>query len=109
MEKCNFCVQRVNNARIEAKKQDRPINPGDVITACAQSCPTQAISFGNLNDNLVRKIADRKGCDTSICCDRTEGRTVAVHTARWTELNTLPRSHQLPGPCGSKSRILRYI
>jgi MoCo/4Fe-4S cofactor protein with predicted Tat translocation signal len=51
MEKCNFCVQRVNNSRIEAKKQDRPINPGDVVTACAQSCPTRAISFGNLNDN----------------------------------------------------------
>jgi molybdopterin-containing oxidoreductase family iron-sulfur binding subunit len=50
MEKCNFCVQRVNNGRIEAKKQDRPINPGDVVTACAQACPTQAITFGNLND-----------------------------------------------------------
>ena len=50
MEKCNFCVQRVNNSRIEAKKQDRPINPGDVKMACEQSCPTQAISFGNLND-----------------------------------------------------------
>jgi molybdopterin-containing oxidoreductase family iron-sulfur binding subunit len=50
MEKCNFCVQRINNSRIEAKKQDRPINPGDVKTACEQSCPTQAISFGNLND-----------------------------------------------------------
>jgi molybdopterin-containing oxidoreductase family iron-sulfur binding subunit len=50
MEKCNFCVQRVNNSRIEAKKQDRPINPGEVVTACAQACPTKAISFGNLND-----------------------------------------------------------
>jgi MoCo/4Fe-4S cofactor protein with predicted Tat translocation signal len=50
MEKCNFCVQRVNNSRIEAKKQDRPINPGEVVTACAQACPTQAIIFGNLND-----------------------------------------------------------
>jgi molybdopterin-containing oxidoreductase family iron-sulfur binding subunit len=50
MEKCNFCVQRVNNARIEAKKQDRPIAEGEVVPACAQSCPTQAITFGNLND-----------------------------------------------------------
>jgi MoCo/4Fe-4S cofactor protein with predicted Tat translocation signal len=49
MEKCNFCVQRVNNARIEAKKQDRPIVEGEVKTACQQSCPTQAITFGNLN------------------------------------------------------------
>jgi molybdopterin-containing oxidoreductase family iron-sulfur binding subunit len=50
MEKCNFCVQRVNNARIEAKKQDRPILEGEVLTACQQSCPTEAITFGNLND-----------------------------------------------------------
>jgi len=50
MEKCNFCVQRVNNARIEAKKDDRPIDPGNIKMACEQSCPTQAIHFGNLND-----------------------------------------------------------
>ena len=42
-------MQRVNNARIEAKKQDRPIVEGEVKTACQQSCPTQAITFGNLN------------------------------------------------------------
>jgi MoCo/4Fe-4S cofactor protein with predicted Tat translocation signal len=51
MEKCNYCIQRVNNGRIEAKKQDRPIAPGEVVTACAQACPTQAIMFGNLNDH----------------------------------------------------------
>jgi molybdopterin-containing oxidoreductase family iron-sulfur binding subunit len=51
MEKCNYCIQRVNNGRIEAKKQDRPIAPGEVVPACAQACPTQAILFGNLNDN----------------------------------------------------------
>jgi molybdopterin-containing oxidoreductase family iron-sulfur binding subunit len=50
MEKCNYCIQRINNGRIEAKKQDRPIAPGEVVPACAQSCPTQAIVFGNLND-----------------------------------------------------------
>jgi MoCo/4Fe-4S cofactor protein with predicted Tat translocation signal len=50
MEKCNYCIQRINNGRIEAKKQDRPIAPGEVVPACAQSCPTQAITFGNLND-----------------------------------------------------------
>ncbi len=60
MEKCNYCVQRVNNSRIEAKKQDRPIAPGEVVPACAQSCPTQAIFFGNLNDPKwdVTKLQD---------------------------------------------------
>ncbi len=50
MEKCNYCIQRINNGRIEAKKQDRPIAEGEVVPACAQSCPTQAITFGNLNE-----------------------------------------------------------
>lgn len=50
MEKCTYCVQRINEARIEAKKQDRPIRDGEVITACQAACPTQAIIFGNLND-----------------------------------------------------------
>jgi molybdopterin-containing oxidoreductase family iron-sulfur binding subunit len=60
MEKCTFCVQRINAARIEAKKEDRPIREGDVLTACQAACPTEAIVFGNLNDSqsAVRTLAD---------------------------------------------------
>lgn len=50
MEKCTFCVQRINQARIRAKKESRTIKDGEVITACQQACPTSAIVFGNLND-----------------------------------------------------------
>jgi MoCo/4Fe-4S cofactor protein with predicted Tat translocation signal len=50
MEKCTYCVQRINAARIDSKKADQPIKDGEVVTACQQSCPTQAITFGNLND-----------------------------------------------------------
>lgn len=50
MEKCTFCVQRINNARIEAEKANTTIPDGGVVTACQQACPTQAIVFGNIND-----------------------------------------------------------
>ena len=50
MEKCSFCIQRIEEARIEAKKQGRPIADGDVKPACQQSCPAGAIVFGDMND-----------------------------------------------------------
>jgi molybdopterin-containing oxidoreductase family iron-sulfur binding subunit len=50
MEKCTYCVQRINVARIHAKKEGRTLKDGDVVTACQQSCPTEALVFGNLND-----------------------------------------------------------
>jgi molybdopterin-containing oxidoreductase family iron-sulfur binding subunit len=51
MEKCTFCVQRVAASRQIAKDQKRPIADGEVTTACAQACPTRAITFGNLKDS----------------------------------------------------------
>ena len=50
MEKCSYCVQRINHARIDAEREGRTIRDGEVVTACQQACPTQAILFGNLND-----------------------------------------------------------
>ena len=50
MEKCTYCLQRINEARIKAQGENRSIRDGDIITACQQSCPTQAIVFGNIND-----------------------------------------------------------
>ncbi len=54
MEKCSYCVQRITVARIEADKENRPIRDGEVVTACQQACPAQAITFGNLNDPSSR-------------------------------------------------------
>jgi len=60
MEKCNYCVQRVNQARIQAQVEGRAIQDGEVKTACQQACPTQAIVFGNIKDSgsEVRKQKD---------------------------------------------------
>jgi molybdopterin-containing oxidoreductase family iron-sulfur binding subunit len=50
MEKCTFCVQRIEEGRIAAKREGRKLKDGDIKSACQQACPTQAIAFGDLND-----------------------------------------------------------
>ncbi|MEO6218831.1 MAG: TAT-variant-translocated molybdopterin oxidoreductase [Ginsengibacter sp.] len=50
MEKCSFCVQRLQEGKLNAKKEDRPLKDLEVKTACMQACPTHAIMFGNVND-----------------------------------------------------------
>jgi len=50
MEKCTYCVQRIQKVRIGARNDNRPIADGEIVPACAQTCPTNAIAFGDLND-----------------------------------------------------------
>ncbi|MDZ7300800.1 MAG: TAT-variant-translocated molybdopterin oxidoreductase [candidate division KSB1 bacterium] len=80
MEKCTFCVQRINHARITAKLEDRDIRDGEVVTACQQVCPAQAITFGNLNDPNSR-VAKLKA--------------EPLNYGLLTDLNTRPRTSYL--------------
>ena len=80
MEKCTYCVQRINAARIQAKREDRLIRDGEVVTACQAACPTQAIVFGNLNDPSSRAAQLREH---------------PLNYGLLTELNTRPRTTYL--------------
>ncbi|HYG78435.1 MAG TPA: TAT-variant-translocated molybdopterin oxidoreductase [Planctomycetota bacterium] len=80
MEKCTYCVQRINRARTEASIQNRPIRDGEVVTACQAACPAEAIIFGNINDPESRVAKLKK-----------EPHNYGVLT----ELNTLPRTSYL--------------
>ena len=57
MEKCSFCVQGIQAAKLKAKKEGRPLIDSDVMCACGDACPNDCISFGDWNDkdSLVRK------------------------------------------------------
>ncbi|HWG31224.1 MAG TPA: TAT-variant-translocated molybdopterin oxidoreductase [Steroidobacteraceae bacterium] len=80
MEKCTYCIQRIEAAHIEADKQDRRIGDGEVLTACQAVCPTQAIVFGDLSDGRSQ-VAQAKAS--------------ARHYVMLGELNTRPRTSYL--------------
>jgi molybdopterin-containing oxidoreductase family iron-sulfur binding subunit len=60
MEKCTYCVQRIGAAKTRAKNERRAVRDGEITTACAQACPTKAITFGDLNDESSR-VARKHG------------------------------------------------
>jgi molybdopterin-containing oxidoreductase family iron-sulfur binding subunit len=80
MEKCTFCVQRIQNAKIRAKNEKRAIADGEIRTACQDTCPTEAIIFGDLNDPQ----------------------------AEVTRQHNIPRAYQLLGELNNRPRV-RYL
>jgi molybdopterin-containing oxidoreductase family iron-sulfur binding subunit len=81
MEKCTYCIQRISHARIDAKRENRPIADGEAVTACQQACPTRAIVFGNLKDNGAEVTRLKKS---------------PLNYGVLAEVNTRPRTTHLP-------------
>jgi molybdopterin-containing oxidoreductase family iron-sulfur binding subunit len=80
MEKCSYCVQRINAAKIQADKENRDIRDGEVVTACQQACPTNAIVFGNINDrsSKVRKLKEESRTYGVLSVNNTRPRTTYI-------------------------------
>lgn len=68
MEKCSMCVQKIQAGKLEAKKAGEPVKDGAIQTACSETCPTNAITFGDLNDknSLIAKKAAGKRAYSSL-------------------------------------------
>ena len=73
IEKCSFCVQRIQEGKLSAKKENRPLKDGDVVTACQSACPTNAIVFGDRND-------EKSAIRTRVEDERTYGVIEEIHT-----------------------------
>ncbi|MHB1023444.1 MAG: TAT-variant-translocated molybdopterin oxidoreductase [Acidobacteriaceae bacterium] len=82
MEKCSYCIQRIQEKKIDADKNNTTIRDGDIVTACQQACPTSAITFGDLNDKQSR-VAKLKAQERNY--------------GLLTDLNTRPRTTYIAG------------
>lgn len=88
MEKCTYCTQRIQAAKIEAEKQDRPIADGEIQTACQTACPTEAIVFGDVG---LKSNPNGQAPQTRVAKLKAEPRNYEVLA----DLNTRPRTSYL--------------
>jgi len=82
MEKCTYCIQRINRAKIDAEVAERPLRDGDVVTACQAVCPSRAIVFGDLHDRDSRVATLRSDTRNYALLSELNTRTRTTYLAR---------------------------
>jgi molybdopterin-containing oxidoreductase family iron-sulfur binding subunit len=85
MEKCTYCVQRIQRAHVEADKEGRPLKGSEVTTACQQACPTTAITFGNIKDDGEEVSKWRKSGRHYVLLEEQGTRPRTTYLARWND------------------------
>jgi MoCo/4Fe-4S cofactor protein with predicted Tat translocation signal len=90
MEKCTFCVQRIQAGKLEAKKEGRRPKDGEIVTACASACPTDALVFGDMNDpeSHISRMLEIKNTDADYIITKELGEPRAYHVLE--EIGTKP-------------------
>ena len=99
MEKCTYCVQRITVAKIDAEKENRRVRDGEITTACQQACPTEAITFGDMNDKTSR-VAQLKAQPTNFALLeelQTRPRTTYLATIRNPHPSLVLQGHKPEG------------
>jgi molybdopterin-containing oxidoreductase family iron-sulfur binding subunit len=102
MEKCSFCVQRIQAGKLVAKNEGRPVQDGDVVTACQDACPTNAITVGDWNDvnSAIRKVSGEKRAYQAleeVGVKPNVWYQVKVRNEKNAELNKLVAAHHAEG------------
>jgi len=83
MEKCTYCIQRIQGAHASADKERRKIRTGEVITACQQACPTAAITFGNIRNSEETVAKLRNSGRHYVLLEELGTRPRTTYLARW--------------------------
>jgi molybdopterin-containing oxidoreductase family iron-sulfur binding subunit len=111
MEKCTYCTQRISAARIEAEKEGRKIVDGEVVTACQAACPTNAITFGDMNDPESKVTRSKKDHRDYILLNELNTQPRTTYLAGLKNQNKempdfkplpVPKSHTTPGTTGGE-------
>ncbi len=97
MEKCSLCVQQIQNGKLQAKKEDRPVKDGDIETACQGACPANAIIFGDLNDM------------EEVYTEEMSGKTVEKEGSAVYRSARSDRSYQMLEEVGTKPNIFYKV